>query len=83
MIIDAIVNGALLVLTGIMSLFPGYTLGGSFTSLGGGLGGSLAQVSGVVPVATIGLCIVALVGVKVFLAGVALVQWVYGLIPFN
>lgn len=83
MILDLLVSGALTLLTGLLGLFPAYDLPGSMTSLGSELGAAVAGLNGVVPVVTIGVCLGIVLAARLFIAGVALVQWVYGLIPFN
>lgn len=81
MILDAIMAILTAVLTGILALLPSYTLPAEFTQVGATLGNALSSAGIYFPVGTLGVCIAAVVGVRVFVSVVAVIGWVYDKIP--
>lgn len=83
MITDAIVETLMGVLTGVLGLMPAYSLPAQIDDLGATLGGPVAGINGVFPIVTLGSGLAALIAVRLFLYLVAVVQWVYELVPFK
>lgn len=81
MITEAIVKFLVSILNGVLGLFPSYSP--DFQGFGSGLGGALAGANSVFPVTVLGLCIVSVIGLRVFLLGLTLVTWVWDKIPFT
>lgn len=81
MIFDAIVKFIVAVFRGVLGLFPSYSP--DFQSFGAGLGSALAGANAVFPVTVLGLCIVSVIGLKVFLLGLTLVTWIWDKVPFK
>lgn len=81
MILDAIIGLLVSFLTAVFSLFPAYSLPGSMTALGSSIGSALNGAGQFFPIGTLGICIGAIVGARVFILGWALVVWLYTKIP--
>lgn len=81
MIFDAIASFLVSIVNGVLGLFPNYSP--DFQGIGGGLGSSLAGANAVFPVTVLGLCIVSLIGLRVFMLGLTLVTWIWAKIPFK
>lgn len=81
MIFDAIIGLLFSLLSGLVALFPAWSLPAGLTDFGAGLGARLAGVNEVIPVATIGVVLSAIVSAWVFTGAVQLVVFVYRLIP--
>lgn len=83
MILDLIVGVLLALVTGIIGLLPSFTLPGSMSDFGTGFGSSLSTLNGLFPVVTLGVCLAAVLGVRLFIAAFNLVVFVYKLIPLK
>jgi hypothetical protein len=83
MLIDAIVQAGLLVIGGVVGLFPAYTLPTTVTTLGSNLGSAVAGANSIFPVITLGLCLGVALGGILFLALWNVLVLVYDLIPFK
>lgn len=81
MIFDAIIGILTAILTGLLALLPAYVLPADFTEVGATLGSALASAGIYFPVGTLGFCIAAVVGVRVFVSVVGVIAWVYDKIP--
>lgn len=81
MIIDAIVKVVTALLTGILGLVPAYTLNGSFTSAGAGLGSALGAINGVFPVGTLGACLGVVLSARLFMLAWNLIVFIYDKFP--
>lgn len=81
MIIDAILSILIGFLTGILGMFPTYSL--DLGQFGTGLGGSLAGINSVFPATTLGLCIAIVLGLRLVIAVIALLAWIWDKIPFT
>jgi hypothetical protein len=82
-IFDAIAKLLVAVVKGVMGLFPAYEMPSGLASLGDSIGGSLAGVSAVFPVGTVGVCLALLIGARIILSVFNLVVFVYQLIPLK
>lgn len=82
MILDAIVGLLMNLLEGFLALLPSFDFG-SISDFGQPLGASLAAAGKVFPVALLGGCLAAVLGVWVFIHAWRLIVYVYSLIPFK
>lgn len=83
MITDAVLTFLLGLLNGFLSLFPTFTLPASFFQLSGTLGSTIGAWGGIFPVGALAITAGALVAVRLFLAAVWLLQYVYSIIPLK
>lgn len=81
MIFDAIMTVLTGLLTGLLALLPAYVLPSDFEEVGAALGNALSSAGIYFPIGTLGLCIAAVVGARVFVSIVAVIAWVYEKIP--
>lgn len=71
------------VFTGLMGLFPAYTLPSTVASAGAGIGSAIAAADAVFPVSTLGLALLVVLGARLILTAVAFLLWVWQQIPFT
>lgn len=83
MILDWIMGALIGLWTGILALFPSYTLPDSVSSVGSSLGASVATINGIFPVVALGGCLVVMIGARLFIVLWAGIAWVYAKIPFK
>lgn len=83
MLIDAIMSVLIGAFTAILSFLPEYSLPSSIVTAGASLGSSLSTVNGIVPLGTMAACILALLGVKLYLFVWSAVVFIYDRIPFK
>lgn len=81
MILDAIIGLVMSVLTGVLGLIPAFTF--DLAAAGYNLGAALVGSNAVFPTVTLGLCIVTVIGLRLFIALVAFIAWVWDKIPFT
>jgi hypothetical protein len=82
LIIDAIVIALKTVLNGFLALIPEYELP-AMGDFGSTLGASVGAINGYFPVVTLGVCLLTILGVRVFIGLFNVLVFVYGLIPFK
>lgn len=70
-------------LSGLISLFPAWSLPGSMSGWGAQVGGALSSVAGIFPVVTLGLCLAAVLASWLFIIGFQALVFVYKLIPLK
>jgi hypothetical protein len=83
MVTDAVVSVLMGFLTGVLSLLPSWELPASFAAFGPELGAKIDAFNGVLPVVTLGQCLAAMVGFRLFVLAWGLVVWLYDKIPFK
>lgn len=83
MIFDAIVGVLSAVLEGVFALLPTMSLPAGLVESSGGVGAVAAGLNGIVPVQTLGGCLVAVLAVRLFIALWAVVVWIYDRFPFK
>jgi hypothetical protein len=82
-IVDALLTFVLALANGFLSLFPEFTLPASLTDLSHSLGATIGAWGGIFPVGALAVTAASLIVVRLFLAGLWLVQYVYSIIPFK
>lgn len=80
-VFDIIVRTVMDILSGVMGMFPAYSLPGTVTQLGSSVGSAVAAANGVFPVVTLGVCIAVAISARLFIAAWAGIAWVYNKIP--
>lgn len=83
MILNIIIALGLTMVGGFIGLFPSYTLPDTVTGVGNQVGEALASANGIFPVVVLGSCIVAMLGLVLFLAAWDAVVFIYDRIPFK
>lgn len=83
MITTFLVKAVVVVLTGVLSLIPVWSLPVELTSSSGDIGSALAAVNGVFPIADVGICLGIVVAARTFLFAWALIVFLYDRIPFK
>lgn len=83
MIFDALAGFLLVVVSGVLGLFPAYTLPGSLSDFSASVGGWVTTANGFFPVTTLGVCIGLVLAARLFVLAVRLVVFVYDLIPLK
>jgi len=81
MILDAIIGLVVTLLTGLLGMIPAYSLPDSILSAGATIGETVGTINGVVPIVTMGACLAALIGVRMFIWIWQLVVFIYDKIP--
>lgn len=81
MIVDTFARFLIGIFNGVLGLIPSYSP--NFTGLGGNLGSALAGANSFFPMVTLGICIAAILGLRLFLFSVSLVTWVWSKVPFT
>lgn len=81
MIVDLFAKFLVGIFTGVLGLIPSYSP--NFSGLGGSLGNALAGANSFFPMVALGVCIVAVIGLRLFLFLVTLVTWVWDKVPFT
>lgn len=81
MIFDAVLSFLVNVLEGVLSLIPTFEV--DLDGFGSSIGGGVAAANSLFPVVTLGLCIAAAVGLRLFLVFVAFLGWVWDKVPFT
>jgi hypothetical protein len=74
---------ALLLMGGLLGLFPSYTLPDSVTNLGSTVGDAVATANGIFPVVTLGICIGIVAAVWLLLAAFDALMFVWRALPFK
>ena len=80
-LLDLIFMALFGLLGGLVALIPEWDMPGSISTAFADLGGTLGSLNGVVPIATLGAALGALIAFRVFIMAFDLVVWVYGKIP--
>ncbi len=80
-LLDLIFTALFGLLGGLVALIPEWEVPASITGAAADLGATLGGLNGVVPIATLGAALVAVIGFRVFILAFDLVVWVYGKIP--
>lgn len=81
MVLDFIIGVVVGLLNGVLALIPDFTIGSR--GIGSSIGSAAAGANSVFPVVTLGLCIAAVIGLRLFLAVVAFLAWVWDKIPLK
>lgn len=83
MIFDAIVLVLKTVFEGVLGLLPTMSLPAGLTDSMAGIGTRAAALDGIVPVYVLGVCIAAVIGVKLALLAWGVIVFIYDRFPFK
>lgn len=82
MILDAIISLAVAAFTAILSLIPSFSFNGGF-EFGELIGTWMSTANGFFPMNTLAMCILAILGVYVFVFAVRVIVFVWDKFPFK
>jgi hypothetical protein len=82
-ILDLIIKAVVGIFTGILALLPDVTLPSSVTAWSSSIGSGFGAANAFFPLTTLGLCIAAVIAVRLLLSAYSLVVWLYEKIPFK
>lgn len=83
MILDALIGLVVAILEGILAMLPSFTLGVDLTAFGELAGQGAGIIGAAFPVAALGICILALVAVRVGSTLWNLVVFIYDRLPWK